>query len=59
MEKHKFTITVSGDKTEATKKVKAMARIIAKLTVKQAEAIADVVENDPSKIALAMQFIGA
>ncbi len=59
MEKHKFTITVSGGKTEATKKVKAMARIIAKLTVKQAEAIADVVENDPSKIALAMQFIGA
>lgn len=59
MEKHKFTITVSGKKTEATKKVKAMARIIAKLTVKQAEAIADVVENDPSKIALAMQFIGA
>lgn len=59
MEKHKFTITVSGSKTDATRKIKALAKIIAKLTVKEAEAIANVVENDPDKIALAMQFIGA
>lgn len=59
MEKHKFTITVNGSKTDATKKIKALAKIIAKLTVKEAEVIAHVVENDPSKIALAMQFLGA
>lgn len=59
MEKHKFNITVTGKKSEATRKIKAMAKIIAKLSVKEAEAIADVVENDPDKIALAMQFIGA
>ena len=58
MEKHKFTIAISGDKSTATKKATAVATLASYLDVKTLTALAEVVKNDPAKVKLAKQFLG-
>lgn len=58
MEKHKFTIAISGDKKSATAKANALATMGSYLDVKTLKALANVVKNDPAKVALAKQFLG-
>ncbi|MBD3638161.1 MAG: hypothetical protein HUJ25_12485 [Crocinitomicaceae bacterium] len=56
--KHKFSITISGDKKEATTKAQALGTLAAYLDAKTLAALADVAKNDPDKVALAKQFLG-
>ncbi len=58
MEKHKFNVSISGGKKEATIKANAVAVLASYLDAKTLKALADVVKNDPAKVALAKQFLG-
>lgn len=58
MEKHKFSISISGTHTEATQKAKAVAELATYLSAETLTALAHVVKTDPSKVALAKQFLG-
>jgi len=58
MEKHKFTITISGSKKEATEKINALAVMASHLSAKTLKGFAGVVKNDPGKIELAKHYLG-
>lgn len=58
MEKHQFTLTLSGSKQEATQKVNALAVLATKLDTNTLIALAKVVQQDPGKVALAKSFLG-
>jgi len=57
MSKYTFKITICGSKQDATAKAKALAAMAA-LDSKTLGALANVVKNDPQKVALAKQFLG-
>jgi len=58
MEKHSFKISISGDKKAATAKAKSLGVLAAYLDAETLVALADVVKNDPDKVALAKEFLG-
>lgn len=58
MDKHKFTLTVSGTKEEATEKAQGIAILASLLDAKTITALAHVVKTDPRKVALAKGFLG-
>lgn len=58
MEKHKFSISISGTKKEATEKANSVAILAAYLDAKTLKKLAEVVKNDPAKVKLAKQFLG-
>ncbi|MFM2224272.1 MAG: hypothetical protein RJA07_474 [Bacteroidota bacterium] len=59
MEKFSFTITISAnDKVEATSKMKSISVMASKLTANELEKMADVVLNQPMKMALAKKALG-
>ena len=58
MEKHKFTISISGTKKEATEKVNAVAVLAAHLSTDTLVALAKVVQSDPGKVELAKRYLG-
>lgn len=58
MDKHKFNISISGTQKEATEKAKAVAELATYLNAQTLTALAKVVKTDPSKVALAKQFLG-
>lgn len=51
-------ITIPGDKASAQKTAKALATLASKLDQKTLIALANVVKNDPQKVALAKSFLG-
>lgn len=53
----KVKINASSD-SEAQRKLKAGATLISKLSVKEIEKLADIVENDPVKTNLAKRALG-
>ena len=58
MDKHSFKISITGSKSEATQKAKAVATLASYLDAKTLTALANVVKTDPNKVALAKQFLG-
>lgn len=58
MSKHKFSITISGSKEDATTKANALAELARRLDAATLHALADVVKNDPEKVAMARKFLG-
>lgn len=58
MEKHKFTLSLSGSKEDATQKVNALAVLASKLSTETLLALAKVVKEDPGKVEMAKQFLG-
>ena len=58
METHKFSLSIKGTAQETGQKAKALATLATKLDAKTLAALARVVETDPSKVALAKQFLG-
>lgn len=58
MNKHKFTITISGTEKEATEKALGLAVLAGQLDAKTITALARVVQTDPAKVALAKSFLG-
>lgn len=58
MDKHSFTITISGDKKEAAEKAQAIATLASFLSGETLKALAHVVKTDPDKVALAKKFLG-
>jgi len=58
MDKHKFTITISGTEKEASEKAEGLAILGSHLSAKTILALAQVVKNDPKKVALAKRFLG-
>lgn len=57
MSKHTFRITVTGSIETAQAKAKALGTL-ASLDAKTLNALANIVKNDPQKVALAKQFLG-
>lgn len=57
MEKHSFKITIKGNKSEATKKAKAIATLTSHLSGDTLALFAKVVKTDPEKVELAKQFL--
>lgn len=58
MDKHKFTVTISGTQKEATEKAQGIAVLASLLDAKTITALAHVVKTDPQKVALAKGFLG-
>lgn len=58
MEKHSFTITISGDLKSSTEKANALAVLASHLSAETLKALAHVVKTDPDKVALAKKFLG-
>ena len=59
MEKFSFTITISAnDKAEAESKMKSISIMASKLKANELEKMADVVLNQPMKMALAKKALG-
>lgn len=58
MEKHKFNISIKGNKTEATDKINALAVLASKLSSDTLKGLAKVVKEDPAKVALAKRYLG-
>ena len=58
MEKHKFKISISGSQKEASQKVNGLAILAAHLSADTITALAKVVQQDPSKVELAKQYLG-
>ena len=58
MDKHNFKLSISGNKTEATTKAKALGVLAAYLDAETLKALAYTVKHDPEKTALAKQFLG-
>lgn len=58
MEKHKFTISITGSKKEATDKINALAVLASKLSAETLIGFAKVVKEDPSKIEFAKHYLG-
>lgn len=58
MEKHKFSISISGTPTEAKQKAEALAVIGAHLATDVLIALARVVRDEPHKVDIAKRFLG-
>ncbi len=58
MDKHSFTITISGDLKSASEKANAIATLASYLSADTLKALAHVVKTDPEKVALAKKFLG-
>ncbi|PHR43397.1 MAG: hypothetical protein COA32_13605 [Fluviicola sp.] len=58
MEKHKFSISISGSKKEATQKVNGLAVLAAHLSAETITALAEVVKSDPAKVEFAKHYLG-
>lgn len=58
MEKHKFSISISGTPAEAKEKATALAVIGAHLTTDTLLALARVVRDEPHKVDIAKRFLG-
>ena len=58
MEKHKFTISITGSKKEATEKINALAILASKLSSKTLKGYAKVVKEDPSKKKKKKNYLG-
>lgn len=58
MDKHKFTISISGTQQEATEKAQGIAVIASLLDAKTITALARVIKTDPAKVELAKGFLG-
>lgn len=58
MDKHKFTVTISGTQKEATEKAQGIAVLASLLDAKTITALAHLVKTDPQKVALAKGFLG-
>lgn len=58
MEKHKFSLTLTGSLNESTQKAQALAELAAYLDTKTLQALAKVVKTEPQKVALAKKFLG-
>tara|TARA_B110001469_G_C9628455_1_gene313987 strand:- start:947 stop:1129 length:183 start_codon:yes stop_codon:yes gene_type:complete len=58
MEKHKFSISISGNKERATKKVKGLAVLASYLSAETIMALAKLVKEDPAKVEFAKDYLG-
>ena len=59
MKKYSYEITVeSSTEAEADSKIKALTTIAKKLNTKELVKLADIVQNDPIKTALAKKALG-
>ena len=59
MEKFSFSISIAAkDKAAATSKMQSISTLASKLTVIELEKLADVVLNQPMKMALAKKAMG-
>jgi hypothetical protein len=58
MEKHKFTISISGSKKEAAEKINGLAVLAAHLSAETIQALAQVVKSDPAKVEFAKHYLG-
>jgi hypothetical protein len=58
MPKHSFDIEISASsEQEAEAKIKALMALASRLTAKELEKLAHIVQNDPKTTALAKQFL--
>ncbi len=59
MKKYAYDITIeAASEKEADTKMKALTVLAKKLTAKELEKLADIIQNDPQKTALAKQALG-
>ena len=58
MEKHKFSISISGSKKEATEKINGLAVLASKLSADTITALAKLVKTDPAKVEAAKHYLG-
>jgi hypothetical protein len=58
MEKHKFTLSLTGNEEEATKKVQALAVLASHLSEETLSALAKLVKEDPAKVEFAKHYLG-
>lgn len=58
MEKHKFTISISGSKKQAAEKINGLAVLAAHLSAETISALAKVVKSDPAKVEFAKHYLG-
>jgi len=58
MEKHSFTLTISGSQSEATEKAQALGTLAAYLDAITLRKLAQVVKTDPQKVEMAKKFLG-
>jgi len=59
MPKHSYDIEISAaSEQEALAKMKAAMVLLSKLSARELEKLANVIENDPKTTALAKQFLG-
>jgi hypothetical protein len=58
MDKHKFSISISGSKKEATEKINGLAILASKLSADTITALAKLVKSDPAKVEAAKHYLG-
>lgn len=59
MKKYAYDITIeAASEKEADTKMKALSVLAKKLTAKELDKLADIIQNDPAKTALAKQALG-
>jgi hypothetical protein len=58
MENHKFSISISGSKKEATEKINGLAILASKLSADTITALAKLVKSDPAKVEAAKHYLG-
>lgn len=58
MSKYNFKISISGEKQEAIAKAEALGELATYLDATTLKALANVVKNDPEKVAQAKAFLG-
>ncbi len=58
MEKHKFSISISGSKKEATAKINGLAVLASKLSAETITALAKLVKTNPAQVEAAKHYLG-
>jgi hypothetical protein len=58
MDKHKFSISISGSKKDATEKINGLAILASKLSAETITALAKLVKSDPAKVEAAKHYLG-
>lgn len=59
MPKHSYDIEISAaNEKEAEAKMKALMVLVSRLSAKELEKLAHIIQNDPKTTALAKQFLG-
>lgn len=58
MDKHKFSISISGSKEKATEKIKGLAVLASHLSAETITALAKLVKEDPAKVEFAKDYLG-